>query len=417
MLQKVSEQVAECLLRAAEADARAEATNDSEYRRLADGWRTLARSYEFQGSLGRFISFNKDREKASRSIPPPSRQSLWSAEQQSDPDFLDWLARVSERIRPYSLAALGIALTTVAVATLLRFLGVWAFSHAPQFAIYFPAILAAGLLAGVPAALGVAIASILIIAWAFMPPYFEFQVAQRIDQINILFNAGAYLLTVYFAYLCRAVLQRLRRGELNNRLLVKELQHRGRNTFSVIDAIVHKTLAHDPESASDISGRLHSIQYANDLLTGKATSVTIKELLLQEFTAYGENRLHTRGSDFDIGPESARHLILLFHELTTNAAKHGALSCSNGQVFVDWHGTGRDIALTWKECGGPPVKPPDKRGFGSQLLDTCIKSLSGTRQEDFGRDGYTCTLTFKLTTNGKSEGGKKCNATNQERLA
>ena len=46
MLQKVSEQVAECLLRAAEADARAEATNDSEYRRLADGWRTLARSYE-----------------------------------------------------------------------------------------------------------------------------------------------------------------------------------------------------------------------------------------------------------------------------------------------------------------------------------------------------------------------------------
>ena len=70
MLQKVSEQVAECLRRAAEADARAEAANDSEYRRLADGWRTLARSYEFQGSLGRFISFNKDREKASRSIPP-----------------------------------------------------------------------------------------------------------------------------------------------------------------------------------------------------------------------------------------------------------------------------------------------------------------------------------------------------------
>src|SRR5262249_3958269 len=77
----------------------------------------------------------------------------------------------------------------VAVATLLRLLGVWAFSHAPSFAIYFPAILGTGLLAGVPAALGAAIASILIIAWAFMPPYFEFQVAQRIDQINILFNA------------------------------------------------------------------------------------------------------------------------------------------------------------------------------------------------------------------------------------
>src|SRR5262249_49078331 len=150
-----------CLRRAAEADARAEATNDSEYRRLADGWRTLARSYEFQGSLGRFISFNKDREKASGSIPAPSRQTLPSTEQQNDPDFLDWLARVSERIRPYSAAAFGVALTAVAVATLSRFLGVWVFSHAPNFAIYFPAILAAGLLAGVPAALGVAIASIL----------------------------------------------------------------------------------------------------------------------------------------------------------------------------------------------------------------------------------------------------------------
>jgi len=421
VLQKVSEQVAECLRRAAEAEACAERTNDAknkiDYQRMADTWRTLARSYEFQGSLGRFVSFNKKRQNAFPCIPASNRQTLPPADQPNKPDFLDWLARVSERIRHYSAAALGIAIASVAIATLLRFLGVWAFSHAPNFAIYFPAILAAGLLAGVPAALGVAIASILIIAWAFMPPYFEFQVAQRIDQINILFNAGAYLLTVYFAHLCRAVLQRLRRGELNNRILVKELEHRGRNVFSVIDIIVQKTLAHDPESARDISGRLRSIQYANDLLTGKTQPVTIKELLLKEFTAHGENRLHMRGSDFDVGPESARHLVLLFHELTTNAAKHGSLSCPNGQVFVDWRGNGGKIALTWKECGGPSVKPPNKRGFGSQLLDTCIKSLSGTRQEDFGPDGYTCTLTFKVKTNCKSEGAKKCNATNQERLA
>jgi two-component sensor histidine kinase len=110
-------------------------------------------------------------------------------------------------------------------------------------------------------------------------------------------------------------------------------------------------------------------------------------------------------------------LILLFHELATNAAKHGSLSCPNGQVFVDWRNTSGDIALTWKEWGGPSVKAPSKRGFGSQLLDTCIKSLSGTKRENFEPDGYACTLTFKLTTNGKSEGAKKCNATSQERLA
>ena len=68
MLQKVSEQVAECLRQAAEADARAEVTDDgknkTDYQRIADTWRTLARSYEFQGSLGRFVSFNKDRQNA-----------------------------------------------------------------------------------------------------------------------------------------------------------------------------------------------------------------------------------------------------------------------------------------------------------------------------------------------------------------
>jgi two-component sensor histidine kinase len=212
-------------------------------------------------------------------------------------------------------------------------------------------------------------------------------------------------------------LQRFRRSELNNRILAKELEHRGRNLFSVLEVIVQKTLADSPERANSIIGRLKSIHYSNELLTGKPRSISIKDLLQQEFAAYGANRLQTWGSDFDIGPESARHLVLLFHELATNAVKHGSLSYPNGQVFVDWRDNGGEIALTWKERGGPSVKPPNQVGFGSQLLDICTKSLSGTRQEDFGPDGYTCTLTFKLTANGKSKGAKKCNATNQERIA
>ena len=421
MLQKVSEQVAECLRRAAEADARAEVTADAknklEYQRMATSWRTLARSYEFQGSLGRFVSFNKERQNAPPAIPANGRQTLPPPEPQNKPDLLDWLARVSERIRPYSATAFGIALVAIAIATLLRFLGVWAFSHAPQFAIYFPAVLATGLLAGIPAAIGATIASILIIFWAFMPPYFEFKWPSEVEQINILLNAIPYFITIYFAQLCRVVLQRFRRSELNNRVLAKELEHRGRNIFSVLEVIVQKTLADNPERASSIIGRLKSIRYSNELLTGKPQSISIKDLLQQEFAAYGVNRVHTRGPDFDIGPESARHLILVFHELATNAAKHGSLSYPNGQVFVDWRDDGADIALSWKECGGPSVKPPNKRGFGSQLLDTCIKSLSGTKEDNFGPDGYTCTLTFKVTTKCKSEDTKKCNATNQERLA
>jgi K+-sensing histidine kinase KdpD len=203
LLLKVSQQISECLERAAEAVARADVTNDaagkSEYRRLADGWRTLARSYEFQGSLGRFISFNKNREQAI--TPVPTVQSSPVALERKG-DFLDWVAGVSERVRSYSAAAFGIAAASVAIATLLRFVGGWASSDL-RFAIYLPAILATGMLAGVPAALGVAVASILIIAWAFMPPYFELKWLSESEQINVFFNAVPYLITVYFVYLCR----------------------------------------------------------------------------------------------------------------------------------------------------------------------------------------------------------------------
>jgi hypothetical protein len=208
VLQKVSEQVAECLRRAAEADARAEvsadAKNKTDYQLIADAWRTLARSHEFQRSLGRFVSFNQERQNAFPSISADNSQILLPAEQQNKPDALDWLARVSERIRPYSTAAFAIAFAAVAAATLLRFAGGWA-STDLRFAIYVPAILATGLLAGIPAAIGATIASVLVTFWAFMPPYFEFKWPSEVEQINILLNAIPYFIAVYFAHLCRVV--------------------------------------------------------------------------------------------------------------------------------------------------------------------------------------------------------------------
>jgi PAS domain S-box-containing protein len=83
MLQQTSEEVAECLRRAADAEACAEATNNAkfkaEYQRIAQTWRTLARGYEFEGSLGRFISFNESRKKALPFIPPANRETISSA--------------------------------------------------------------------------------------------------------------------------------------------------------------------------------------------------------------------------------------------------------------------------------------------------------------------------------------------------
>src|SRR5262249_49413081 len=127
---------------------------------MASSWRTLARSYEFQGSLGRFVSFNKERQNAFPSIPANNPQTLLPAEQHKTRVALVWLPRERGRIRLFSVAALVFALAAVALVSFLGLAGggAWRFL---RFAISLPAILATGLLAGIPAALRATIASVL----------------------------------------------------------------------------------------------------------------------------------------------------------------------------------------------------------------------------------------------------------------
>jgi two-component sensor histidine kinase len=184
---------------------------------------------------------------------------------------------------------------------------------------------------------------------------------------------------------------------LANEILARELQHRNRNVFTVIEVIVQKTLADYPNSANEVLGRIRSIMRANELLTGaKPQLLTLKNLLLQEFEAYGEDRLVASGPEVYIEPDSARHLILLLHELATNAAKHGSLSQSNGRVLVDWQQDGNVITLHWKEKGGPNIAPPSEQGFGSELIAVCVKSLSGAIQTAYSSDGFACSVDFNL---------------------
>jgi two-component sensor histidine kinase len=313
-------------------------------------------------------------------------------------DFLDRLARIAASINPYSWSAALIGLACLASATLIRFVAGWASSDL-RFSIYLPAILATGLLAGAPAAIAVGIASILIVIWAFIPPYFEFKWFDPGEQLNVLFNAVPYLITVYFAYCCRVVLLRLRQRERANKLLTNELEHRSNNTFSIVEAIVQKTLANDPQNRKSIIGRFRSVRHANDLLVGKKSeSVTIKALLKQEFAPYGEDQLVTSGPEFEVEPEDARHLILLFHELATNAAKYGSLSRSNGRIFVDWDWNGTASAITWKEVGGPAIVTPTAMGFGTELIRACVQALSGTIDKKFAPTGLDCSIVLTLRT-------------------
>jgi two-component sensor histidine kinase len=311
------------------------------------------------------------------------------------PDYLDRLAAFSERIPALSPAAFGIGLASFGLATAVRFAAGWSFSDL-RYVTYLPAILATGLLAGVPAAIAVMIASIVIVAWAFIPPYFAFKVLDYTESMTVVWTVFASLCTIFFAYGCRLVLHRLRAREASNRVLVQELAHRGRNIFAVIEVVLQKTLAAAPEQAAALLGRLRAIRYANELLIAAAAQpIDLRTLLLAEFAPYGERQVDARGPQVEVDPEAARHLVLLFHELITNAAKYGALSSPAGQIVVRWRENGGGLTLTWQEVGGPRVRAPAGHGFGTQLIDVCTRALSGTFDPQYSPEGFSCSINFK----------------------
>jgi two-component sensor histidine kinase/branched-subunit amino acid transport protein len=312
-----------------------------------------------------------------------------------DRSFSPWLLRLVTSIPPYSKRAMGVAvlcfMCALAVQIIFRQMG-----GSLLFATYYPAVLVAGLLAGLPAGIFVAIATLGTVWLVFIPPAFVFNPLtfnQQLDFATFLVSS-ACIIAVTENY--RAALRQLRRHEQERELVMKELEHRGRNTYAVIDVIVQKTLEDQPERAAVISGRIRAIKYANDLLTQAPThTVLLKSLLLHEFVPYDDARFRTDGPDIELPPDTARHLALVFHELVTNAAKYGALSKSGGRVLISWKHLDGVVSLEWSEEGGAVVSPPRKSGFGSKIVTQSLKALSGSITPTFAPGGLHCSITFR----------------------
>jgi two-component sensor histidine kinase len=316
--------------------------------------------------------------------PPQGRQS----------DIPRGDARFSEGV-PARIGIL-IAVASIAAAVMFRAAGVWVGSDL-RFAAYVPAILAIGLLAGIPMAIGATIAVVLLDWAVFFLPYVQVGWLTHRELLTLLMFMVAAASTIWLSHCCRVVLNRLHQRERANGVLAKELDHRNRNFLSVIEVIVRKTLADDPERINKILGRVRAIQRADELLTSiEPHSVKLKALLLREFAPYGEDRLDARGPDVEIEPNTARHLILFIHELVTNAAKYGSLSRETGRVLVDWRRDQSAVALHWREKGGPKVESSNKQGFGSQLVAHCIRALSASHQSRFSAEGFECSIAFIL---------------------
>jgi two-component sensor histidine kinase len=198
-------------------------------------------------------------------------------------------------------------------------------------------------------------------------------------------------------------------AERRGQLLTDELTHRVKNTLAIVQAMALQTLRADPDPRTfteAFSARLGSLARAHDLLTREAWSGAPLEDVVQSAvapfrTVAGETLIAIQGPRVDMPANTAITLTLMLHELATNAAKHGALSDSQGRVAAAW--TVRDdvdgvvIDLSWKEYGGPAVNPPTRQGFGARLLQTGVLQLGGKLHTDFAPSGVVCRLTFRLT--------------------
>lgn len=186
-------------------------------------------------------------------------------------------------------------------------------------------------------------------------------------------------------------------------LLVRELQHRIRNLLAVVQCFVGST---DARTADDyraaLLARIANLSDAYDFIeSARKNHVFLSELLertLRPHAVLLKDRLLIGGPDIVLAPRLALSLHMIFHELATNASKHGALTSTDGAVEVLWDvrsdGRCRTLAVQWREHGGPEVRKPQHNGFGLRLIS---KVLSGSKVDmDFAPSGLLCRLLVEI---------------------
>lgn len=187
------------------------------------------------------------------------------------------------------------------------------------------------------------------------------------------------------------------------RFLMRELTHRSKNLLAVIQAMARQSLTKDitpEEFIRRFSDRLAGLAGSHDLLSGEQwRGVSLLDLVNSQMSHYKDlfgTRILLDGANLVIRPEAAQNIGIALHELSTNAAKYGALSNSDGQVRIAWHlddTAERALHLSWREVGGPPVKPPTRRGFGHIVMDRITgRALDGQSGIRFEPDGVIWTL-------------------------
>jgi two-component sensor histidine kinase len=176
---------------------------------------------------------------------------------------------------------------------------------------------------------------------------------------------------------------------------VLEVQHRSNNLLTIVQSIAQRSLAGD-QSKKTFEARLQALARANRaLVRSNWGGVDLTQLVRAELEAFSK-RASINGVSVLLSPQQAQNFTLALHELATNSVKYGALSKAAGKVKVSWtikpDHSSSVLKFRWQESGGPPVSPPTRQGFGSQLL----KGIFSDVTLEYLVEGLRCEIEVPL---------------------
>ncbi|MFA9230711.1 MAG: PAS domain-containing protein, partial [Microgenomates group bacterium] len=194
-----------------------------------------------------------------------------------------------------------------------------------------------------------------------------------------------------------------RTAEHQRGILMNELNHRVKNSLAVVQAIASQTLRGDislPDARLSFTERLRVLARAHDLLVASNWSGTDLASVIEATVdphLGGQSRFDISGPYVALRPQLAVTFSLALHELCTNASKYGALSVPEGRVDIAWTVTGPAdkprLWWQWAESGGPVVKAPVRKGFGSSLIEKVLPmELLGEVSVEYSATGVVCVL-------------------------
>lgn len=320
---------------------------------------------------------------------------------------------------------IGIVTSAVAAATALQ-LPVEIVVPGEPFLLNFIIVITASIFLGPTAGL-LAAAETSIVSLLFLEPSYSFRIHQAVDLLAIVVYAIAAVASAQA--FCRfaegalsermeassarheqeearerlteveSMARSLAESEARVRLLMREANHRAKNMLSLVQAIARQTAARDRDEFIDrFTERLQALAATQDLLVRhKWQGIDMGDLVAAHIAHFADlvgQRIAVGGPKLHLNAAASQALGLAIHELATNASKYGALSTRAGHVDINWRLDGETLTMNWVERDGPPVRQPERQGFGAIVTGAMVKQTLGSEvQLDYAPSGLTWHLT------------------------